>query len=120
MKITDLELKCFIKRIEKKYPNKTSCFFYDKKNLQGEYRKLGHALKWTWKIIDELCHDDEIQNFYIRLHKFHNWYIIRIGGNGKITFKMEKSMYEISGENIIQILNSENKEFIITASYTEL
>lgn len=53
-------------------------------------------------------------------HKFHNWYIIRIGGNGKITFKMEKSMYEISGENIIQILNSENKEFIITASYTEL
>jgi len=29
-------------------------------------------------------------------------------------------MYEISGENIIQILNSENKEFIITASYTEL
>lgn len=120
MKITDLELKCFIKRIEKKYPNKISCFFYDKKNLQGEYLKLGHALKWTWKIIDELCHDDEIQNFYIRLHKFHNWYIIRIGGNGKITFKMEKSMYEISGENIIQILNSENKEFIITASYTEL
>lgn len=31
MKITDLELKCFIKRIEKKYPNKISCFFYDKK-----------------------------------------------------------------------------------------
>lgn len=29
MKITDLELKCFIKRIEKKYPNKISCFFYD-------------------------------------------------------------------------------------------
>lgn len=38
MKITDLELKCFIKRIEKKYPNKISCFFYDKKNLQGEYQ----------------------------------------------------------------------------------
>ena len=85
-----------IKIEENEFFYKKYVFYLSKKNLQGEYRKLGHALKWTWKIIDELCHDDEIQNFYIRLHKFHNWYIIRIGGNGKITFKMEKSMYEIS------------------------
>lgn len=110
------ELEYFMKKIGTKHPNKITNLIYDYWNLKEGERKLEDVLQWIEKILEELFLDKKIRDVYIRLHRFHNWYVIRLGGYGSITLDIEQSLYQISGEKMLFVSNIDKDIFVIKAA----
>ncbi|TGY91114.1 hypothetical protein E5329_22785 [Petralouisia muris] len=66
------------KRIEEKYPLCDIEWFYDKFNLDDFSEHKSKIEEQIMEIMDILCSNEKKYHFYIRVHKYKNWYVLRI------------------------------------------
>lgn len=92
----------WIQNIEKKIKNKTPLcnieWFYDKENIYNQEELIRRVEGMLVELISILCLLGKVTEFYIRLHKYKEWYIIRIF--------MSKDL----SQEIIKIVNEQLKK----------
>jgi hypothetical protein len=66
------------KRIKEKYPLCDIEWFYDKFNFEDFPKHKGKIEEQMMEIMEIICSDEKKYHFYIRVHKYRNWCVLRI------------------------------------------
>lgn len=66
------------KKTKEKYPLCTIEWFYDIQNLQDRDKAMGRIEVKLDKLMEILCFYSKQIHIYIRIHRYKDWYIVRI------------------------------------------
>lgn len=81
------------KKIKEKCPLCIIEWFYDKNNLQGQKKSIARVEIYLIQVIHDLYFYGKVFHFYIRIHKYKDWYVVRIFTKKSLSQKLINEYY---------------------------
>lgn len=93
------------KKIKEKCPLCIIEWFYDKNNLQGQKKTIARVEIYLIQVIHDLYFYGKVFHFYIRIHKYKDWYVVRIFTKKSLSQKLINKINKKLRKNKITMVN---------------